>query len=81
MKRVEVSMTPDGKSTTGRAPTGQFSGSRHAFAQAEEAAGKALKKFALFSDKTNPADFLAKLFRTRNFGYDSNENPPIRRPL
>ena len=81
MKRVEVSMTPDGKSTTGRAPTGQFSGGRDAFAQAEEAAGKALKKFALFSDKTNPADFLAKLFRTRNFGYDSTQNPPIRRPL
>ena len=74
-------MTPDGKSTTGRAPTGQFSGSRHAFSQVDEASGRALKKFALFSDKTNPADFLAKLFRTRNFGYDSSENPPVRRHL
>ena len=70
MKRVEVSMGP-----IVRGDAGKFSGTRHAFTQAEEV----LKKYALLADKGNPADFLAKLFRSNHFGYDAKTNPLNRR--
>lgn len=64
MSRVEVQL-----GSPARGGAGKFSGVRHAFAQAEGGAAAALRKYALFDDVGNPAELLAQLFRSSNFGY------------
>lgn len=67
MSRAEVRL-----GSLPRGSAGRFSGVDHAFAQA---AGDALKKYALFDNARNAADLMAKLFRSSNFGYTGRPAP------